>query len=53
VLPEVIRVGVGEGVEDQPLNFTLHAAQQYDPFDPEESLIVAVRVDVKVEHVPA
>ena len=49
----MIRVGVGEGVEDQPLHFTLNAAQPYDPFDPETELNVNVWVDVTVEHLPA
>jgi hypothetical protein len=49
--PRTIRVVPGENNEDKPLDLTLRAEQPYDPLDPEESLIVDVRVSVKVEHV--
>jgi hypothetical protein len=50
--PRAIEVKPGEDNEDQPINMVLRAAQEYDPFDTEEELVVDVRVTVKVEHVP-
>lgn len=49
--PTPIEVKLGEGAENDVPPLTLTAKQQYDPFDPEESLWVDVSVRVKVEHV--
>jgi hypothetical protein len=49
-LPPVVRTILAATHPDAAAR--LRAAQEYDPFDTEEELVVDVRVTVKVEHVP-
>ena len=50
--PRIITVVPGENSEDLPINMVLRAAQEYDPFDTEQEVVVDVRVTVTVAHVP-
>jgi hypothetical protein len=50
--PRMIAVKPGEDNEDKPINMVLRAAQEYDPFDTEQEVIVEVGVTVTVAHVP-